>query len=249
MDQIEQIGFVPPEFIETETSWFYNDLGIDDMYFQTEAPEAIVNHILSLYAAKVAAYARDDKKLEIRLDKEDADHAVCIDTSKPGVSVMDGPRYEQRIDEKYLNPSTSKSSYRVETFRSAGKLPGDGEQQLRCYFVYKCRFANDDPGPDETDLDVVGEQTFLQKATENTKEIYRHIIQNAVSRTGPVIEMFEIEGSREKRLVVAYRQGSAMGMFSALSDLYHYYGLTSSRKYVGKCPCLLCASTCIRFPR
>ncbi|KAI9800123.1 MAG: NAD-dependent glutamate dehydrogenase [Piccolia ochrophora] len=232
MDQIEQIGFVPPEFIETETSWFYNDLGIDDMYFQTETVGAIVNHILSLYAAKVAAYARDDKRLEIRLDKEAADHAVCIDTSKPGVSVVDGPRYEQRIDEKYLNPSTPTDSYRVETFRSAGKLPGDTEQQLRCYFVYKCQFANPNPKPEETSLDVIGDKVFMQKATENTKEVYKEVIKNAVARTGPVIEMFEIEGSREKRLVVAYRQGSAMSLFSALSDLYHYYGLTSSRKYV-----------------
>ena len=29
-----------------------------------------MNHILSLYAAKVAAYSRDDKRLEIRLDRE-----------------------------------------------------------------------------------------------------------------------------------------------------------------------------------
>ena len=234
MDQIEQLGFVPAEFIETETAWFYDELGIDDMYFQTETVDAIVNHILSLYAAKVAAYAREDKKLEIRLDKEAADHAMCIDTSKPGVATLDGSRYEQKIDEKYLNPSTASKSYRVETFRSAGKLPGDDDQQLRCYFVYRCRFAHSNPAPDETDLDIVGEETFMQKATANTKEIYRGIIQTAVARTGPVIEMFEIEGSREKRLVVAHRQGSAMGMFSALSDLYHYYGLTSSRKYVGE---------------
>ncbi len=234
MDQIEEKGFIPPDFVESETSWFYNELGIDDMYFQTETVEAVVNHILSLYAAKVAAYARDDKRLEIRLDKEAADHAVYIDTSKPGVSVVDGPRYEQRIDEKYLNGSTSANSYRVETFRSAGILPGDKEQQLRCYFVYKCNFVNPNPGPDETRLDMIGEKTFLAKATNNTKEIYQEIIQSAVSRTGPVIEMFEIENRRDKRLVVAYRQGSAMGMFSALSDLYHYYGVTSSRKYVGE---------------
>ena len=110
------------------------------------------------------------------------------------------------------------ASYRVETFRSAGKLPGDNEQQLRCYFVYKCQFANPTPAPEETSLDVIGDKVFLQKATENTKEVYKAVIQNAVARTGPVIESFEIEGSREKRLVVAYRQGSAMGLFSALSD-------------------------------
>ena len=232
MDQIEEKGFIPAEFVESETNWFYNELGIDDMYFQTETVEAIVNHILSLYAGKVAAYARDDKRLEIRLDKEAVDHAVYIDTSRPGVSVLGGPRYEQRIDEKYINGSTSKNSYRVETFRSGSHLPGEKDQQLRCYFVYQCHFANPSPSPEETNLEVVGERRFLQKATKNTKAIYQEVMDNAVSRTGPVIEMFEIEGSREKRLVIAYRQGSAMGMFSALSDLYHYYGVTSSRKYI-----------------
>ena len=232
MDQIEEKGFIPAEFVESETNWFYNELGIDDMYFQTESVEAIVNHILSLYAAKVAAYARDDKRLEIRLDKEASDHAVYIDTSKPGISVVDGPRYEQRIDEKYIDGSNRMKSYRVETFRSGSHLPGEKDQQLRCYFVYQCYFANPNPGPEETNLEVIGEKRFLQKATANTKAIYQEIMDKVVSRTGPVIEMFEMEGSREKRLVIAYRQGSAMGMFSALSDLYHYYGVTSSRKYV-----------------
>ena len=232
MEELDTKGFIPGEFVESETNWFYNELGIDDLYFQTESVPAIVNNILSLYAGKVAAYARDDGRLEIRLDKEAVDHAVYIDTSKPGVSMLDGPRYEQRIDEKYINPSTSDNSYRVETFRSASHLPGDKDNQMRCYFVYKCHFANPNPGTEETKLDIIGEQRFLQKTTANTKAIYQEVMDNAVTRTGPVIEMFEIEGSREKRLVIAHRQGSAMGIFSALSDLYHYYGCTSSRKYV-----------------
>ncbi|KZF22363.1 glutamate/leucine/phenylalanine/valine dehydrogenase [Xylona heveae TC161] len=232
MDQLEEKGFIPPDFVESETNWFYQELGIDDMYFETETVDNIVNHILSLYAAKIAAYARDDKRLEIRLDKEATDHAVYIDTSKPGVSIMDGPRYEQRIDEKYLDPSLGGNSYRVETFRSAGVLPGEQENQLRCYFVYQCEFVNPNPGPQETNIELIGDKTFLKKATANTKAIYEEIIKNAVTRSGPVIEMFDIEGRRDKRLVVAYRQSSAHGIFSALSDLYHYYGVTSSRKYV-----------------
>lgn len=55
-----------------------------------------------------------------------------------------------------------------------------------------------------------------------------------LERAGPVIEIYNIEGSTDHRVVVAYRQGSSKGFFSSLSDLYHYYGLTSSRKYVGK---------------
>lgn len=150
----------------------------------------------------------------------------------PGVTVINGPRYEQRIDEKYLNGSYGNQSYRVETFRSASSLPNSADQQVRCYFVYQCHFNDPNPAPGETDLEKIGDKRFLQKATQNTKDLYAEAIQNAVQRTGPVIEFFDIEGSREKRLVVAYKQGSALGLFSALSDLYHYYGLTSSRKYV-----------------
>ncbi len=46
-----------------------------------------MNHILSLYAGKVAAFSRDDKRLEIRLDREaegadvDADRTFHLLTS------------------------------------------------------------------------------------------------------------------------------------------------------------------------
>jgi glutamate dehydrogenase len=31
---------MPPELVESETKWFYNELGIDDMYFATETVDA-----------------------------------------------------------------------------------------------------------------------------------------------------------------------------------------------------------------
>jgi len=191
----------------------------------------IVSHIHSLYAAKIAAYARDDKVPDIRLQKEADDHAVYIDTSKPGISVIGGPQYEQRIGKKYLHTKGS-ASYRVESFRSETPMPGSEGQQLRCYFIYRCEFANPNPNPSETNIDIIGDKRFLQKATQNTRAIYQEILQIASTRTGPVIEFFDIENSKDKRLVLAYKRGSALGLFSALSDLYHYYGLTTSRKYV-----------------
>lgn len=44
--------------------------------------------------------------------------------------------------------------------------------------------------------------------------------------------MFEVEGSRERRLVIGYRMETTTSYFSALSELYHFYGLYSTRKYV-----------------
>jgi glutamate dehydrogenase len=40
MDVLEEKNFIPTEFVESETRWFYDELGIDDMYFQTETPQA-----------------------------------------------------------------------------------------------------------------------------------------------------------------------------------------------------------------
>ncbi|ANB14208.1 glutamate dehydrogenase (NAD(+)) [Sugiyamaella lignohabitans] len=236
MDEIDRRGFIPEALIENETKWFYNNLGIDDSYFATESIDSIVSYIHSLYAAKVAAYARDDKKLVIRLDRESEDHAVYIDTSTPGVTNLDGPRYEKRIDEKYLTPSTPENAYRLETFRSVGAaIDTSGvAQNLRCYFVYKCNFPStkEPVSENETDLLKISDKAFYEKATDRTKMFYQSIISQVVRRTGPVIELYEVDGSRERRIIIGYRQGSTPGYFAALSDLYHYYGLTSTRKYV-----------------
>lgn len=231
MDLVEEKGFIPADLVEAETKWFYTDLGIDDMYFSTETADAIVSHIHSLYAAKVAAYARDDHKVEIRLDKEATDHAVYIDTSMPGVTAPDGSQFEKRLEQKYLDGSRGLSSYRLESFRSPSQLPNT-DQSLRCYFIYQASFKNGHPAAGETNVEVLGDERFLQKATPNTKAIYQTVLDAVASRTGPVIDMYDVEGSREKRLVIGFKQGSAQGLFAALSDLYHYYGLTSSRKYV-----------------
>lgn len=224
-------GWVPEKLVGPQVAWFYNELGIDDVYFQLENPRVIANHISSLYAAKVAASSREDKREEIRLDMEASDHAIYIDTSEPGTSAVGGPRYESRLEAKYLDSPDTSKRFRVETFRSPGRI-GDSNATLRCYFVYQCLFVEPNADPKETRLEVISDRMFMAKATRNTKQVYQEIIEEAVKRNGPVIEVFDIEDSDEKRLVVAFRSRTARGMFSALSDLYHYYGVTSSRKYV-----------------
>ncbi|KFA64546.1 hypothetical protein S40285_04559 [Stachybotrys chlorohalonatus IBT 40285] len=234
-DIILTAGWIPEPMIEEQIKWFYEQLGIDDVYFHIETPEVIASQITSLYAAKVAAFTREDKREEIRLDMEAKDHAIYIDTSEPGKAHIGGPRYEQRLEAKYLDHQ-GKTKYRVETFRSPAAIGASPSSKatLRCYFVYQCLFKQspEQTDPKETRLEVISDHGFWQKATKNTKQVYQEIIEQSVHRTGPVIEVYDIEGSAEKRLVVAFRTRTARGLFSALSDLYHYYGVTSSRKYV-----------------
>lgn len=234
MELITRQGFVPPELVPAETAWFYDTLGIDGSFFAAESVQTIANYIVSLYAAKVTAFTRDDHKLEITMEHEEEDHAVYFNTSAPGVSVLHGPRYEYNIDQKYISPSSRHgSAWRLETFRSqAYDGNSDENEQLRCYFVYKCKFPEKNMGKYETDLKKISDVHFYSRASDHTKRIYQKVIEQAVKRMGPVLEVYEVEGTNEYRLVIAYRQRTASGFFSSLSHLYHYYGLTAPRKYV-----------------
>ena len=69
------------------------------MYFLAETPEAIADHILALYSAKLLAYTKHDpEKLVIDLEKitpegeaKGKEGAVWIHTSKAGVTMKEGP--------------------------------------------------------------------------------------------------------------------------------------------------------------
>ncbi|KAI8824995.1 Glutamate/Leucine/Phenylalanine/Valine dehydrogenase-domain-containing protein [Fimicolochytrium jonesii] len=230
---VQEKGFIPSELVLNEVSWFYGNLGIDDMYFQLESIDTIAQHIMALYGAKISAFIKNEKALDIELERETDDGAVYINTSAPGVSNLAGPQHEKRIDTRYLDQSTKNSAYRLESYRSTGTVSSSLSTQLRCYFVRKCSFAKPEPTGDEVNnIQLVGDKTFLEKATENTLEIYSTVMKHALLRTGPVIEVYDIPRSRVKRLVMAFKHRTTQGVLSAISDLYHYYELYSTRKYV-----------------
>lgn len=142
------------------------------------------------------------------------------------------------IDELFFNKSTPENCYRLETYRSTGAVSANTPQQLRCYFISRCSFPAAPPATisadGQTDIRAVSDASFLEKASANTLEIYQRVMRAVERRYGPVIEVFEVEGSRERRMVIGYKMGGTTGLFSALSNLYHYYALYSARKYVGK---------------
>ena len=172
------------------------------MYFQQESIDTIAGHIMSLYAAKIFAFIKNQNSLEINLERETEDGAVYIHTSAPGVSQLTGPQHEKRIDEKYIDVSTG--PYRLESFRSFGT--GTVASQLRCYFITKCSYPNPKPNAEDAqDIYQVSDKNFWEKATDHTKEIYKNVMKQVLVRTGPVIEMFHVPNSREKRLVIGYK--------------------------------------------
>ncbi|RSH88031.1 NAD-dependent glutamate dehydrogenase [Apiotrichum porosum] len=244
---LTQSGFMPQELVSGEVDWFYNGLGIDNAYFISETPAVIADHVLALYSAKLLAYTKHDpEKLVIDLEKvttEDEvkqggkEGAVFIHSSAAGITAKDGPgsTVERRIDAGFLDKSTPEKAYRLETYRSAGSISSTISQQLRCYFVSPCTFPKTAAVRDangQIDIRSVSDEAFLEKATPNTLEIYQSVLNEVERRHGIVIEQYQIEDSREHRVVIGYKMGSTHSYFAALSDLYHFYGLYSPRKYV-----------------
>jgi glutamate dehydrogenase len=76
-----------------------------------------------------------------------------------------------------------------------------------------------------TDIRSVSDAAFLEKASDHTIDIYQEVMNEVERRSGPVIEMFEVEESRERRIVIGFKMGGTHKFFSAMSDLYHFYGL------------------------
>ncbi|OMJ26218.1 NAD-specific glutamate dehydrogenase [Smittium culicis] len=226
-------GYIHSSLIASEVEWFYNSLGMDDLYFMMEKPSVVADHILGFYAARLAGISSKNDKIEINFDRASEESAVFIHTSAPGVSRIDGPHYEQIIDSKYLDASTPKAAYRLETYRSRGTVSDKHNSNIRAYFVNKCDFVNPTPDPEQSrDINQVSDKVFLAKVTKDNLEKYQSLISLALERTGPVISVELNQNSSEQRILIAYRQGSTTSFFSGLSDLYHYNGLYSNRKYV-----------------
>lgn len=232
LDLIDKFGFIPENLIESEAKWFYESLGIDDVYFERESAEGIVSHIHALYSAKLDAFARNDLDSPfIHHKRENQDHAVYFDTSIPGSDEFNLTNYEKRIDENYLDQL--ERSYRVESFNAPLVLNNSQfdttqtngssvTKTVRAHFVYENNFQNNS----------IYDQTFLKIISPNTKQLYDGIIEQVLKQTGPLIKHFPVENSDEHRIIIGYQKNSTKKYFSALSALINYYKLDQSRKYV-----------------
>jgi glutamate dehydrogenase len=244
---LTETGFMPAELVSGEVDWFYNSLGIDNAYFSSETPQQISDSVLALFSAKLLAFTKHDPSaLKIELEKVTTEEeckegakegAVFIHSSAAGISAKDGPgaTVEKRIDDMFIDKSTPQKAYRLESYRSAGSISASVSQQLRCYFVSACEFpagGATQTASGTTDIKSVSDKTFLEKATPTTIDLYQGIMDEVSRRSGPVIESFQIEDTREYRIIIGYKAGGTRRYFSALSDLYHFYGLYSTRKFV-----------------
>lgn len=221
MDQLDSTGLIPENLIESETKFFYENLGIDDTYFASESVENIASNILAIYAAKIDAAINGKNTSSIHFKKitEDKHHAVYFETG-------DSNSFEKEIDDEFLDAKDS--YYRVESFNSV--LPS--EELIRCHFVYKSDFSESETLSSSSLIESISDKTFSKIATPYTKTLYSEVLTQLKDTEGPVVKHYTLSETGELRIIIGFKKGSSHRYNSALSTLANYYGATLKRKYV-----------------
>jgi len=246
--------------VDPEVDWFYCKLGIDGNYFESTPAVVIARHILSLYAAKMVSHATG-AKLEVQLHSKTEGSATFITPSNPGKRDSPAMAIEHSIEAYYFgegyhqdgmgshslvqSPSTlhmmspkppaipSPHGFRLACYRTTGTVSNSSPVHLRLYYLTKPLFAegNDHISPNETDLYKIGDVSFLEKSSDHTKKVYQEVMNEVVTKQGPVIKFYPYQ-TNGARLVIAYRRGSTHSYWSAISELYHFHQMYATHKYV-----------------
>jgi glutamate dehydrogenase len=260
-EQIQEIKFIVnkemlmhPSRIDPEVDWFYLKLGIDEDYFDSTPAPVIAKHILALYSAKMVSHATGNR-LEVQLHNRTEGSAVFMTPSDPGTRVSPAMAVEIHIEKYFLgeagsslptelNPNTlalSQTSpapvipahgFRVACYRSAGTISPTSPTKLRMYFLSKPEYPDVPPTPGaEIDLEKISDMQFWARSSRTTKDIYLQVLKEVLVSLGPVIKYFP-EAEKGGRLVIGYKRGSTHSYWSSLSDLYHFFGMYTTHKYV-----------------
>jgi glutamate dehydrogenase len=220
MDELDSCGLIPENLIESETKFFYNDLGIDDTYFASESVSNIVSNILALYSAKINASINGNTSNDIRFKKITDNHAVYFESGNSKNS------FEKEIDDTFLD--SKDLYYRLESFNST--LPNN--EIIKCHFVYKCKYNSIDSTSEPTSINSISDETFLKIATHHTKTLYSEVLSELSFTEGPVVKHYTLSETGELRVIIGFKKGSSHRYNSALSTLAGYYKLNLKRKYV-----------------
>lgn len=238
-DILREENLINAERLDFEVEWYYGEIALDPHYFERNSAEEIAEHIGSLYSAKALAHM-SGAGLELQLADRRKGKALFIVRSTPGSNNSPSARVEQRIDQDYLGEGyrhtddrrEGEKRFRVECYRTRGTVAPNNSIHLRLYLLTELKFANPNAGPKDLNFAEIADATFLANTAEARQQVFYDLVAAAVNQLGPVIKVLDMADKYEKNLLIAYRSGSTHSFFSAITHLYHSFGLYSTSKYV-----------------
>ncbi|KAH3901483.1 related to NAD-specific glutamate dehydrogenase [Saccharomycodes ludwigii] len=234
IDILDKQGFIPETVIEEEVEWFYTNLGIDDQFFSKETNDTIANLVLSLYCSKVDSIVKsklsplsfspvsssstnNTSALTITNKVVTENHAIYMDSNIPS-------RYDVEIDDKYLDNSTSTTSYRLQSFQKVSS-------GIKITFIYENDFPNNE-NKDQS-IESISDSNLLNTISFQNKKLYQLILNKVGEREGPVIQALpSVANPDELRIVIGYKKHSAKHYYSSLCKLFSYYNVIPNKIFL-----------------
>ncbi|KAG0665323.1 NAD-dependent glutamate dehydrogenase [Maudiozyma exigua] len=258
VDLLDQQGFIPDDLIEQEVEWFYNSLGIDDLFFSKEQPALLADIIHSLYASKLDSFAKnglkkDDstkKALNIKNKIITSDnHAIFMESTGTTFSSLietagknttgqadfddsyEPYQLDADVDDLFLD-AKDKKTMRVVSYWTP-------ESDVKITFAYENTFPAVS-GKKITqeqlisgDIDSISDESMVAMTSVENKKLYGTLIKLSQEREGPVIKITNSkENKDEVRFLVAYKRGTTKHYYSELNSLFHYYKLRINKFFV-----------------
>lgn len=211
-------GHFSVESVRKEIEWYVTQLGMPDYYFRTTPLKTIAMHIEAVKSSEVMASVRADKDLIIDMRTESDEEAIYLVDDEHDRAL----EVERRIELKYPD-------FRIHSYRTSGKAMG--REHLRMYLVYRPNIDMNVLLPEETDLNKIACQDFLDTATPEAKERYQRVLKKTIGWETPLIEVSHKQETDELRIIIVTPRDSSSRFFSNVSDVINSQGLVSKRKY------------------
>lgn len=229
--------------VDTEAEEYYNNLGLNEYYFQTASPQMIASNLQCVIAAKVLNNASQSDLFPL-IQQETADEMFWMcRSSLLNRKQSQNLELEEKLERSYFgHPSPDDGSettpWRLQCYRSTGSIFDEGladSERLRLYFLQRPGWPLSSVSATETDLHKVADSFFAStKRGTATEEIYSRLNREAAKdHSGLKLFISTEERNDGMRIDLAFRRSPiTRKLFSTVGDTLSMFGLYSRRKYL-----------------
>jgi len=230
-------GVFKHEISNKEIDYFFDSLGLNDLYFMSFPAARIANHVSAYIAAKrnslIGAADLDDffYRLESK-DKQEGAFFMCADTKEHRLQC------ERHVEEYIKREDAPEWSYSLKMFRSANPGKAGGSVHLMLYFVTWSQWndPNLKPAAEELSdtpiqLSKVASQQFLTEKVKPIQERYTQVLDDFRTKLTPVVRVYETGDSTTFAVMMLFPKRDK-SYLEELTQITSKLGVTTPRRFV-----------------
>lgn len=227
---IVEEGVFNSNLIFEEVDWYFNNLQLQQYYFERFSPQTIAKHLHSYIAAKKLAQTTGRPE-DIWLTMEQKDGSECFYLCP---SDHDSIVTIERKIEKLIEKLPPNKAYTLTFFQSKGTAIPNGQKHLGLYIFDTTDYILpiDQVAENETDIWKVATGVFLRDKTPAIRERYQEIIKKAMNKLSPVLEVFPTYRDGTIPIMLAFKKGGQSTYLQKLTEILKYNNLTCERKFI-----------------